>query len=230
MLEGYALQTVLSLIVACLPLAAFFIMLGRRLFSMESMVCLMSICLLSFFRDFLMAIPEVGQSWGVLVSNVHVLINFILIILVCKTLIYNSVYRRMIPTVILCIVSVFATYMLLTGLNRTHTVPQSILAVIVLVASLIVMYQLMRYQQLNILNHPLFYMAIGLFFFHFQYLLVEIGGRTFFQDTENLAYYSWLLMLITKIVEYLFFIFAAIMAPVQAEGSHNRNFSGPLIS
>lgn len=231
MLEGYSVQTVFSLLVSCMPMVAFLVILGRRAYLQDAMVCLMGICLLSFFHDILVSFPAIRRSWGLVADNVHMLVVFGLVLLICQTLIYRNSFRRVVPTIAIATASIFITYILINGMNKRHAGFQLVIALLLLLAALVLLYQLMRYKQLQILSHPLFYLAIGIFFFYFQFLIIEVGGRLLFGDTQDTDYYSWLLMLVTRVVEYLFFFIAALMAPSYVNnGSSGNRRKSPYVS
>ena len=211
MLVAYSTQTVISLLIACIPLLAAFVILSRKLFLQESMACLMAICIISFFKDILGAVSTLSPAGHALVENVFLLLNFCLILLACKSIVKTTYFHTLMPAIMLSVGAVFITYMLLTGPDQPQSGIRFAACLLILGISLYVLLKLMAVQQLTILKSPLFWTAAGFFFYHFQYLLIEVLGHQLFAGEKDFPFYAWIIMLLSKFVTYGFFLAASLL-------------------
>ena len=226
MLVAYSTQTVISLLIACIPLLAAFVILSRKLFLQESMACLMAICIISFFKDILGAVSTLSPAGLMLVENVFLLLNFSLILLACKSIVKATYFHTLVPAIILSVGAVFITYMLLTGPDQPQSGLRFAACLLILGISLYVLLKLVAVQQLTILKSPLFWTAAGFFFYHFQYLLIEVLGHQLFAGEKDFPFYAWIIMVLSKFVTYAFFLAASLLNMEKSMGSPRRTALG----
>jgi len=208
----------LSIIFPLLPVA---IILIKKNYGNESLIFLLIVCLLNFIKNFLLVIPSINTSSQNIISNVFSFLEFIFLLFIFK----KRVPRKFTNTTNIffsIFLSAIITIYLLRGVEQRLFVIEGFESAVVILASLFSIISLNNDNDLNILEQPLFWIAMGsLFYFSIAILLQSINWPFNQSSNEDQSGYS-LLLNAGSIAKYLLYLLAAFFYDQSNRENHNN--------
>ncbi|HEY8388269.1 MAG TPA: hypothetical protein VIK74_06675 [Parasegetibacter sp.] len=186
------------------------VILFRKQFRYEPLAYLLTLCMVSFFKEVLTNIGMATIDTANIIANVYFILKFIIIMLLYRSAVKESRAADVLTVFLVAFSSILITYLVITGAAYNvwiHAVQSSIL----LIASLIAFYFLLRDHSIQIFQSPLFWVGCGVFFFNFQFLIIEVCGTVWMDMAGRNLEHKWILMIVTTVVEYLFFLAATLV-------------------
>jgi hypothetical protein len=205
---GMAMAKLLLILSFLAPLAVFFTILFRQLFSRKPFFMLSSLCIVTG----IISIATYEQTDRALpVLN---LLEFLSLLLLFRSLISSAFLKQGINLVMVSSASIILTIFCLKGFNFYSKAITSVECGLLFSLSLVIMYEQVKIRQVFIFSSPEFWIAIGSSVYYFMALfsglILEFGT-----DTQQLQHERSILLLFVKLVQFGFYLFA-----VTVPGTH----------
>lgn len=206
---GIGLLEILSLVAILLPLIPVFIIFISKTYKEDILAIFMGACLVSFIQNLILYIPRVVSIDMSFMRGCFHLINYIILVLLFHRVIEKKWLREGIKILLVSFVSVVITIYSIHGFQAYLVNVETIQALLMLLLSAIILYQLIRRHDIFIFLVPMFWIAGGTFFYYSMFLLTQslpeykaaLQGMPLQQQK--------ILLLITILIQFIFYIIAA---------------------
>lgn len=209
---GIGLLEILALVAILLPLIPVFIIFISKAYKQYTLALLMGLCLVSFIQNLILYIPRVVPIDILFIRAIFQLINYIILLLLLKAVITGKWLREGMKILLVSFVSVAVTIYSTKGIALYLGKIEIVQALILILITLIALFQLIRSLDIFIFLSPMFWIAGGTFFYYSMFLITQAipEYKVVLQGIPQQQKQALLLVII--IIQFSFYIIAAIVA------------------
>src|SRR4030095_7170209 len=199
----------LTMLALLLPLIPAFIIFFRRAFDQESLNYLVILCLLLFIEQVVLRIPQFSAIDPNKVQPAFRLGEFVVLFWLYRSTLQHNWIKELLSYFLVGFASVVITIFVNRGIDAYAVNIDMAESIVLVLLSILVLFQLIRIQYLFIFQSPLFWIAGGSLCFYLMAVIIEfMSGNAMFiwQDKES---GKEVLLLGFSIVRLIFYIIAA---------------------
>ena len=209
---GFGLLEILALVAILLPLIPVFIIFSTKAYKQDTLALLMVLCLVSFIQNLILYIPGFVPLDILFIRGSFQLINYILLMMMMKLIVKGRLVREAMKILLVSFVSIVITIYCIKGTTTNLWNIEMIQALVLIVITLVALFQLIRSQDIFIFLSPLFWITAGTFFYYSMLLLTEsipdykhVPVDTPFQQKKAL-------LMVMILIQFIFYSIAAAVA------------------
>ncbi|MBC7829714.1 MAG: hypothetical protein H7122_18365 [Chitinophagaceae bacterium] len=209
---GIGLLEILALVAILLPLLPVFIIFISKAYKQDLLALLMGLCLVSFIQNLILYIPRFVPLDMLFIKASFQLINYIILLLLLKVVIIGKWQREGLKILLVSFASVVITIYSTQGIAVYLGNIEIVQALLLILVTLIALFQLIRGLDIFIFLSPMFWIAGGTFFYYSMFLITQSipEYKSVLQGTPLQQKKALLLIII--IIQFIFYIIAAIVA------------------
>ena len=154
-----------------LPLLPAIILFIKKGYQKEATNFLMILCLISFIKGILLVIPGITNNIAVTIKNIFMFLELIVILFIFKTF-FSQKLNYVLTIFSVIFFSSIITYYLLNGLNHKRILFNQMQNGIIIFLSVFALIQILKTENLFVLQNPLFWAGAGTVFYFSISLLI----------------------------------------------------------
>ena len=214
---GIGLLEILALVAILLPLIPVFIIFISRSYKQDTIALLMVLCLVSFIQNLILYIPRFVPLDILFIRASFQVINFIILGILMHTVIEGRSLKEALKILLVALVSVIVTIYSTGGIAHHHANIELVQALVMVLITLVALFQIIRNHDIFIFHSPLFWIAGGTFFYYSMFLLTQSipEYKAAIQNTPE--HQRKILLLVITLVQFIFYIVASVVAGNKTE-------------
>jgi hypothetical protein len=209
---GIGLIEILALVAILLPLIPVLIIFISKTYKQDVLALLMGLCLVSFIQNLILYIPSFVPLDILFVRASFQLITFIILLLLLKLVIKEKWLHEAMKILLVSFVSVVITIYSTKGIFSYLGKIELVQALLLILLTLIALFQLIRSQDIFIFLSPPFWISGGTLFYYSMFLLTQSIPEYNPMLTGQQHPQKQVLLLIIIFIQFVFYIIAAIIA------------------
>ena len=191
-----------------LPLFPFILIFFKQAYRNDALNFLMILCLLNFIKNILLFIPHLILINENIINNIFALPELIILILIFKSLFAGKI-KNIITVFLIAFLSSLFTYYLLNGIVKKNEAINFLEELIVLIITIIALFELISNNDMNIFKNPVSWIAVGTTFYYSVFLLIKIlNASTQINSASNTD--AQIILNIACVARYIFYTLAPL--------------------
>lgn len=198
-----------AILLPLFPLLALFI---RNTFHQPGMPLLAFLCLIAFFRETLLTSLASLPVNTIAINAIFNIAEMIALVFLFRSVFRSAQVKQYFNLSLISILSVILTVYALEGVALYSNKVEVFLSIIIVLLSLLSIYQIIINEQVSILHSPLFWIAGGTLGYFAMFLLSEGLKNIELRVSRHSEVEQFILLKAIYIVRYVFYIIAVFMA------------------
>ncbi|MBS1918436.1 MAG: hypothetical protein JST87_19375 [Bacteroidetes bacterium] len=199
---GYYFMDCFSGVCLFLPLLPAIILFIKKGYQKEATNFLMILCFISFIKGMLLVIPGITTNIAVTIKNIFMFLELVIILFMFK-IFFSAKLNYAFTIFSVIFFSSIITYYLLNGLNHERILFNQMQNGIIIFVSVFALIQILKTENLFVLQNPLFWAATGtVFYFSISLLVGAVNDSSGSKD-------SLIILNIADLVRYSLYCIAA---------------------
>jgi hypothetical protein len=190
-----------------LPLLPVILIFFRRIYDFEALNFLMIFCLLNFLKGVLLLIPGQLTINRNITYNIFALAELVILLLVLRTLLKGKL-RNIFSSFMVVFLSSLLTFYFLKGIAPKREYLEEIQEGIILLFSLLGLFELIEEDNLKIFQSPLLWIIMGTIFYFSISLLVRSIDSLSASARQSSRVANELILDIASLARYIFYLLA----------------------
>jgi len=199
----------LTILALLLPLIPAFIIFFRRAFEQELLIYLVILCLLLFIEQLIFHIPQLSAIGPEKVQPAFRLGEFVVLFWLYRSTLQNDWLKELLSYLLVGFASVVITIFAIRGIDAYAVNIDMAESIVMVLLSILVLFQLIRIQYIFIFQGPLFWIAGGSLCFYLMAILIEFMSGNTLLIGQDKGSGKEALLLGFSIVRLIFYIIAA---------------------
>jgi hypothetical protein len=191
-----------------IPLLPVIIILLRGTHQKDVLTFLLILCLTNCLGSFLPEIAKTTQSILVVMQHLFALVELLILIQMLKSLLFSNI-RKVFDIFLISFLSSSLTYYLLGGADQNNPGISRIQDGVIILIGILGIIKLIRKNDLNLFNLPIFWITVGTVFYFVIAEILEAAGCCSVQPISTLAD-KILLLNIASLIRYFFYALAGL--------------------
>lgn len=207
---GVGLLQILSLVAILLPLVPVFIIFISKTYKEDVLALLMALCLVTFVGNVILYTPRFVQVENISINAIFQLINYTVLFILLQAVIEQKWLRELSKFLLVAFVSAVITIYSIRAIPTYLPQVEFVQALLLILLNLIVLFQLIRSQDIYIFLSPTFWIAGGSFFYYSMFLLTQSIPE--YKGVSSETPQKKILLLVIILVQFIFYIVGAAVA------------------
>lgn len=191
-----------------LPLVPVILIFFKRVYHNDALNFLMILCLLNFIKNILLFIPGLIVINENIIDNIFALPELIILILIFR-LLFTGKIKNIITVFLIAFLSSMLTYYLLNGITQKKEAMEIIQELVILIISIIGLFELISNNDMNVFKNPLSWIAIGTTFYFFVSVLTRMLNASL-QINNSVNTDTQIILSVACVARYIFYTLAAL--------------------
>jgi hypothetical protein len=213
-----------SLVCIFLPLLPVILVFFRRIYHFEALNFLMILCLLNFLKGILLLIPDLVIIHRNTISTIFALAELVILLLVFRTL-FSGRLRYLLTFFMIAFLSSLLTFYFLKGITIKREYLEEIQEGVILIFSLLGLFEMVDKEDLLIFQSPLLWITIGTIFYFSISLLIRPVESLSVSGRQPSGAANQFLLDIALSARYLFYLLAGWFYQAPGGKRKKENFS-----
>ncbi len=211
--------SVASIVLPLLPACIIFI---KKNYRNETLNFLMILCLLNFFREFLLYVPQLSGSSQNIIKIIFPFFEFIILIQLSKQALPGKIIN-LTNIILIAFLSAATTFFLLVGADQNMYAFEITESISIIFVSILCLARLNLMNDLSILYKPLFWISIGNLFYFSIAILTHALSWYYTGKTKENQWGNEMILSIGSLAKYFFYMLAALLNHKQSDEKENTS-------